>query len=253
MDQVNDSVRARSATMRHMAYAAMIVGVYVAKIAAADPQALYWPQPAYQPPYQPVAGWARGPMMPGHADSAACGTCADGQCGAAGQGHDRIRHLIDFILYRPQPGCDCCVKTTAYVPPLHAWFPPCCHANGGGCAECGRRTQKHGNGGCATCEGAAGVPLQVGAAKPEIVEPKPMMPPARPAAYMAPSTMVQPRTPQAAGPVVAQRYWMPGIPAAARPAPFTPPASYQQNQSNQAADPYHIQPTQYLPPLPQQR
>src|SRR5262245_39449180 len=131
MEQVNHPGVERSATMRRSACALMIVGFVSLHASAAEPPLA----PSNVAPYAAT----------GHVQmtSGSCGTSCQGDCQGGGKrSGDRLNKLIDFLLYRPTPGCDCCPQTTSYVPPLHAWFPPCCHANGqngcvAGCNKCG--------------------------------------------------------------------------------------------------------------------
>src|SRR5205085_7804818 len=104
--------------------------------------------------------------------------------------------LIDFLLYRPTPGCDCCPQTTSYVPPLHAWFPPCCHANGQyGCATCAKcGLKKLGHGDCATCAPTVGMPVHIAEGKPELVE-KSSMVATRTFSHGIPTVTVRPQPP----------------------------------------------------------
>jgi hypothetical protein len=234
--------------MRHKAWAVAIVGILAARVGAGEPVSPYQPTPTYQPApsFQPgcsSCGVAAG-RLKGRADNGGCSACGGGQ-GGEGRSRDRLGKLIDFLTYRPTPGCDCCPQTTAYVPPLHAWFPPCCHANGmngcaTGCSKCGFKKK----GACSTCEGNAGMPMHVGATKPELIREKASEIPARPSPYASQAMTVRPQPP-AAQLQNPSRFWMPGIPASGRP------SSYPSQTGTQNSDGSRVQPADYLPPLPQ--
>lgn len=234
--------------MRHSVWAA-VVGLLVVHVGAAQPPAPYVPPAGFAP----AQYWGNGPVVNsgfGHALTGSCGTCGEGACDS-GRSRDRLGRLFDFLFYRPTPGCDCCPKVTSYVPPLHAWFPPCCHANGGnGCATCSSKWgfRKGQHNGCATCEGVAGTPVHTAAVKPEVVESKlPAALPMRPVSFSPPTMVTRPQpTVAVPAPAPTTRYWMPGVQS-------TRPVNAAQSQPNQSNSGYNIQPSRYLPPLPQQR
>src|SRR5262249_273846 len=188
------------------------------------------PPPAgqYQPP--------RNGYGPGHVTAGSCGACSSGQyesdCGGRGKG-DRWSRLIDFLLYRPLPGCDCCPQTTQYVPPLHAWFPPECHANGGngcatGCNKCGLK-KKGGRGDCASCGATAGMPMRFADTKPVLVDRTAVMP-TRPFSHGIPTVTVRPQPPMAGPTDPSTRYWMPGVSTGSeRSTPYSPSATTRSN------------------------
>lgn len=97
---------------------------------------------------------------------APAGVACSGDCGAMPAEGGRCQRLIDFLLYRPLT-CKHCIEPAYYVPPLHAWFPNCCHANAGrGCGDCmagGRGCTRRGgvSGGCSTGAASLGVPASV--------------------------------------------------------------------------------------------
>lgn len=88
------------------------------------------------------------------------GTSCSSDCGASCES-SRWQRLIDFALYRPLT-CKHCVEPAYYVPPLHAWFPNCCHANAGrGCATGGCAKGGCVKNNCSSCAASLGTPISV--------------------------------------------------------------------------------------------
>jgi hypothetical protein len=207
----------------------MVLGFIAVRAGAAEPS-VYNPPSSFQLPHAANGNGNGHPIVQG-----ACGASCDGGCEQGGRRGDRLNKLIDFLLYRPTPGCDCCPQTTSYVPPLHAWFPPCCHANGqngcASCAKCGLKKLK-GNGDCATCGPTAGAPVHVAGTKPVLVE-KSSVVSTRTMSHGIPTMTIRPQTPAS---------------STDRATPYSPSAT-----TTQPIDGYKIQPSNYLPPLPTQR
>jgi hypothetical protein len=218
----------------------LVLGFLAARASALEPP-VYSPPSSFQLPH--AANGNGHAVMQG-----ACGSTCEGAGDERGRRGDRLSKLIDFLLYRPTPGCDCCPQTTSYVPPLHAWFPPCCHANGqngcASCAKCGLKKLK-GGGDCATCGPTAGAPVHIADTKPVLVEKSPVVA-TRAMSHGIPTTTIRPQSP--AQGQAATRYWMPGVPSSTdRATPYSPSAP------TPSTDGYKIQPSNYLPPLPPQR
>src|SRR5260221_3412984 len=164
------------ATMRRGTSVIMLLGIFAVEGRGADPviypsnpsvnrgwvtTATAWSQPVVaQQDVRKMGGKGAAKRDAGAGTHGSCATCGEG-CGEGGRSN-KLQRLIDFLLYRPSVPCDCCPKTTQYVPPLYMWNPNYCHANlGNSCTPvCTKnRGMKREKAGCATCGNAAGVPM----------------------------------------------------------------------------------------------
>lgn len=171
-----------------------------------------------EPPRYPASVANTGAVLASFYRSTGSTTCAacDVNGGQMGTGSGRFQRLLDFLSYRPTIPCDRRPIPSQYVPPLHAWFPPCCHANDGS------RGPAHDQPCAAGCGSVASRPV-------EMVAPRTPRP--------APATMVNSVKPPA-----------PAMPAALM-RPISPPRSnWQPRPASNIPNGFRIEPSGYVTP-----